>query len=293
MLERLAGSAHRPAFAVTLPDRRQGRGRKVTPSPVALKAEELGIEVFKSGDVNEPEAREKLLSTGSSWGSICAFGQLVKDPLLTELPMLNVHPSLLPRWRGAAPIERAIMAGDEVTGVAVMRLVAGLDSGPVAMVEKTAIEPADDFGTLSGRLAGIGGDLLVRALDAAETDSIEWSEQGEDEVTYAEKITSGDRRLDPGGRAAELRNRVRALSPHIGAYLALEGDDRLGVREVTVLDRPSWGPGSVIGEDGELLMACGDRTLRLDVVQPPGKNSMDGGSYLRGHGLPDLAPPVA
>ena len=293
VLERLAGSDFKPAFAVTLPDRRQGRGRKVSPSPVAIKAEELGIEVFKSGDVNEPEAREKLLSTGAAWGSICAFGQLIKDPLLTELPMLNVHPSLLPRWRGAAPIERAIMAGDEVTGVAVMRLVAGLDSGPVAMVEETAIEPSDDFGTLADRLAEIGGDLLVRALEAAASDSIEWTEQSEDEVTYAEKITAEDRRLDPGGRAVELRNRVRALNPHIGAYLALKGDDRLGVREATVLDRSSWGPGSVVGEEGELLMACGDRTLRLDVVQPPGKNAMDGGSYLRGHGLPDLAPPVA
>lgn len=293
VLDRLADSDHRPALVVTLPDRRQGRGRKVSPSPVAVKAEELGIEVFKCGDVNEDEAREKLISTGARWASICAFGQLIKEPLLSDLPMLNVHPSLLPRWRGAAPIERAIMAGDATTGVAVMRLVAGLDSGPVALVEETAIEPADDFGTLSSRLAEIGGDLLVRALDLGGDDALEWTEQTEEEVTYAEKISPEDRRLDPSGRAVELRDQVRALNPHIGAYLALEGDDRLGVREVTVIDRPSWGPGSVVGEDGELLMACGDRTLRLDVVQPPGKNAMDGGSYLRGNGLPDLAPPHA
>ncbi|HTU14726.1 MAG TPA: methionyl-tRNA formyltransferase [Solirubrobacterales bacterium] len=293
VLERLAASGHRPDFAVTLPDRRQGRGRKESPSPVATKAEQLGIEVFKCADVNEAEARAKLTSTGAEWGSICAFGQLIKEPLLSDLPMLNVHPSLLPRWRGAAPIERAIMAGDEMTGVAVMRLVAGLDSGPVAMVEQTAIEESDDFGTLSSRLAGIGGDLLVRALDAAGEDRLEWTEQSEDEVTYAEKITADDRRLDPAGRAVELHDRVRALNPHVGAYLALEGDDRLGVREVTVIDRASWGPGSVIGEDGDLLLACGDRTIRLDLVQPPGKTAMDGGSYLRGYGLPDLARPVA
>jgi len=185
------------------------------------------------------------------------------------------------------------MAGDPVTGVAVMRLVAGLDSGPVALIEELAIEPNDDFGSLSARLAELGGDLLVEALDAAGSGELEWTEQADDQATYAEKISADDRRLDPNGRAVELRDRVRALNPHIGAYLALEGDDRLGVREVTVIDRPSWGPGSVIGEDGELLMACGDETLRLDLVQPPGKKAMDGGSYLRGHGLPDLASPHA
>jgi methionyl-tRNA formyltransferase len=289
VLDRLAASPHRPAFVVTLPDRRQGRGRKESPSPVAVKAEELGIEVVKCADVNDPEAREKLLSTGARWGSICAFGQLVKEPLLSELPMLNVHPSLLPRWRGAAPIERAIMAGDERTGVAVMQLEAGLDSGPVALVEETDIAPEDDFETLSDRLAGLGGELLVRALDLAASGPLEWTAQSEDGVTYAEKIAPEDRRLDPAGGASELRNRVRALTPHVGAYLALEDDQRLGVRQATVLDRPSWGPGSVIGEDGELLLACADRAVRLDVVQPPGKKPMDGAAYLRGHGLPDLA----
>jgi methionyl-tRNA formyltransferase len=292
VLERLAGSDHRPSLAVTPPDRRRGRGRKEQPSPVAKKAEELDIEIFKCADVNEAEAREKLVAAGGEWASICAFGQLIKEPLLTDLPMLNVHPSLLPRWRGAAPIERAIMAGDERTGVAVMRLVAGLDSGPVALVEPTAIEESDDFGGLSARLATIGGDLLVRALEAAEDDNLEWTEQDEAGVTYAEKITAEDRVLDPMEKAESLHNKVRALNPHIGAFLALEGDGRLAVRASTVLDRPSWGPGSVIGDDGELLLACGDRTLRLDVVQPPGKTAMDAGSYLRGYGLPDLAPAV-
>ncbi|MGK2956240.1 MAG: methionyl-tRNA formyltransferase [Solirubrobacterales bacterium] len=292
VLERLAGSDYRPSLAVTPPDRRQGRGRKVRPSPVAEKAEELGIEVFRCADVNEQDAREALVAAGGQWASICAFGQLIKEPLLTELPMLNVHPSLLPRWRGAAPIERAIMAGDDQTGVAVMRLVAGLDSGPVAFVEPTAIEESEDFGGLSARLASIGGDLLVRALEAAASGNLEWSEQDEAGVTYAEKITAEDRVLDPAEKAEVLHNTVRGLNPHIGAFLALKGDGRLAVRATTVLDRPSWGPGSVIGEDGNLLMACGDRTLRLDVVQPSGKTAMDAGSYLRGYGLPDLAPDV-
>jgi len=293
VLERLAASDHRPEFAVTLPDRRQGRGRKESPSPVALKSEELGIEVLKCTDVNAEEVREKLISTGSAWGSICAFGQLIKEPLLTDLPMLNVHPSLLPRWRGAAPIERAIMAGDETTGVAVMRLVAGLDSGPVAMVEETEIDESEDFGTLSARLSGIGGNLLVQALDAADRDSLVWTGQDDEEATYAEKISADDRRLDPTEKAFDLHDRVRGLNPHIGAFLPLEGDDRLAVKATTVIDRPSWGPGSLVGENGEILLACGDLTLRLDVVQPAGKTAMDGGSYLRGYGLPDLAGPLA
>jgi len=290
VLERLAASDQRPSLAVTLPDRRQGRGRQEQPSPVAVKADELGIEVFKSANVNETESIEKLKSASGEWASICAFGQLIKEPLLTELPMLNVHPSLLPRWRGAAPIERAIMAGDEETGVAVMRLVEGLDSGPVALVESTEIDDSEDFGSLSDRLADIGGQLLVRALEAALSDDLEWTEQLEEGVTYAEKISGDDRRLDPSGRASDVHNKVRALNPHIGAYLALEGDGRLAVRATTVLDRPSWGPGQVVGEEGDLLLSCGDRALRLDVVQPPGKKAMDAGSYLRGYGLPDLAP---
>ncbi|MGA7397063.1 MAG: methionyl-tRNA formyltransferase [Solirubrobacterales bacterium] len=293
VLDRLASSDHRPAFVVTLPDRKQGRGRKESPSPVALKADELGIEVVKCADVNSEDVREKLLSTGAAWGSICAFGQLIKEPLLTELPMLNVHPSLLPRWRGAAPIERALMAGDETTGVGVMQLVAGLDSGPVAMVEETEVDDSEDFGTLSARLSTIGGNLLVRALDAADSDSLEWTEQDENNVTYAEKITAEDRQLHPTGKAFDLHDRTRALNPHIGAFLALEGEGRLGVKATTVIDRPSWGPGSLVGENGEILLACGDLTLRLDIVQPPGKTAMDGGSYLRGYGLPDLAVPLA
>ena len=290
VLECLAASDQRPSLAVTLPDRRQGRGRKERPSPVALKAKELGIEVFRSADVNDPAAINRLKSAGGEWASICAFGQLIKEPLLTELPMLNVHPSLLPRWRGAAPIERAIMAGDAETGVAVMRLVEGLDSGPVAMVESTAIGDSEDFGSLSTRLAEIGGQLLVRALEAANTGGLDWTEQDEDGATYAEKISADDRRLDPFGKAVDLHNLVRALSPHIDAYLALEGDGRLAVKATTLLDRPSWGPGQVVGDEGDLLLSCGDRTLRLDIVQPPGKKAMDAGSYLRGNGLPDLAP---
>jgi len=285
VLEILAASEHRPDLVVTLPDRRKGRGRKEQASPVAEAAARLGIEVLKSADVNADEDRARIREASGGWASICAFGQLIKEPLLSEVPMLNVHPSLLPRWRGAAPVERAIMAGDAETGVCVMRLVAGLDSGPVALREATPIEPDEDYGSLSARLARTGGRLLVEALTAAGRDEIEWEEQGEDGVTYAEKITAEDRRVDPGESARQVHDRVRALTPHIGAWLPLGEDDRLGVRATTVLES---GPpaGRFEERDGWPVLGCGEGALRLDRVQPPGKKEMGGDAWLRGNGLP-------
>ncbi|HEY8502740.1 MAG TPA: methionyl-tRNA formyltransferase, partial [Solirubrobacterales bacterium] len=165
VLRRLAGSPHRPALVVTPPDRRQGRGRKVQPPPAAIAAKELGLELLQAENVNEEGALERVRAAKPEVVIVCAFGQLIREPLLSEFPMLNVHPSLLPRWRGAAPIERAMMARDPVTGVCVMQLTAGLDSGPVALCEEVPLDPEEDFGALSTRLAELGGDLLVRALD--------------------------------------------------------------------------------------------------------------------------------
>lgn len=285
MLGILAASPRKPDLVVTLPDRKRGRGRKEQPSPVARKAEELGIPVLKSGNVNEEEDRARILEVGGEWASICAFGQLIKDPLLSDLPMLNVHPSLLPRWRGAAPVERAIMEGDRETGVCVMRLVAGLDSGPVAMREEVPIGPDEDFGELSVRLAEIGGRLLVEGLTAALAGEVEWEEQGEEGLTYAEKITGPDREIDPSDAATQVHNQVRGLTPHIGAWLPLSGEERLGIRRTTVLEAgPAEGEFSEL--DGWPVLGCGEGAVRLDRVQPPGKKEMDGDAWLRGHGLP-------
>ncbi len=139
VLRDLAGSPHPPSLVVTPPDRRSGRGRKVSPPPVAEVAAELGLELHQTASVNEDASREAILASGADLGVVCAFGQLIKPELLEALPMLNAHPSLLPRWRGAAPVERAIMAGDATTGTCVMRLTEGLDSGPVALREETPI----------------------------------------------------------------------------------------------------------------------------------------------------------
>jgi len=287
VLRRLAGSPHRPALVVTPPDRRQGRGRKVSPPPAAAAAGELGLDLLQAENVNEESTLGRIRAAEAEAVLVCAFGQLIREPLLSELPILNVHPSLLPRWRGAAPIERAIMAGDDITGVCVMRLTAGLDSGPVALREETPIGPEEDFAALSARLAQLGGDLLIRALDLQAEGRLEFSEQDEGGVTYAEKIDPAERRLDPSRPAAELAAKVRALTPHVGVYLETASGERLGVREAREVeaDVPQ---GTLEARDGVLVLGCGEGALRLDVLQPPGGKPMPADAYLRGHEPPRL-----
>jgi methionyl-tRNA formyltransferase len=287
VLRRLADSPHRPALVVAPPDRRRGRGRQELPPPAAEAAVELGIELLQAENVNQAEPLERIRAARPEAVVVCAFGQLIREPLLSEFEMLNVHPSLLPRWRGAAPIERAIMACDRTTGVSVMRLTAGLDSGPVALREQVPLDADDDFEALAAKLADRGGELLVRALDLLAEDRLEFEEQDEDGVTYAEKIDRSERRLDPARPAAELAAVVRALTPHIGAYLELAGGERLGVRRARAVD-VGVRPGEVRVEWGALLVGCAQGALRLEVVQPPGGRPMPTEAYLRGHGPPKL-----
>jgi methionyl-tRNA formyltransferase len=285
VLRRLADSQHRPALVVTPPDRPRGRGRKLAPPPAASAAGELGLELLQTESVNRPESVEHVRAAAPALGVVCAFGQLIKDPLLSELEMLNVHPSLLPRWRGAAPIERAIMAGDAETGVTILRVDAGLDSGPIALQERTPIEPGEDCGALSSRLAELAGQLIVRALDLRSAGGLDYVDQDDSLATYAEKIRPSERRLDLARPAGELERLVRALNPHIGAYLELEGGERLGVRAAAAED-DGLAPGEVRAGSGALRVGCGEGALRLDVVQPAGKRPMAADAYLRGHPVP-------
>ncbi|HUB98949.1 MAG TPA: methionyl-tRNA formyltransferase, partial [Solirubrobacterales bacterium] len=273
VLRRLADSSHRPQLVITPPDRRQGRGRHEQPPPAAIEAAELGIELLQSENVNEPAALERIRAAKPEAIVVCAFGQLIREPLLSEFPILNVHPSLLPRWRGAAPIERAIMARDATTGVCIMRLTAGLDSGPVALREEVTLGPDEDFETLSSRLAELGGDLLVQALDLEGDGGLPFEEQDEAEATYAEKIDPVERRLDPTRPAVELAATVRALTPHVGAYLETASGERLGVRRARAVD-VGVTTGAVKAEWGVMLVGCRPGTLRLEVVQPPGGKPM-------------------
>ncbi|HUH81064.1 MAG TPA: methionyl-tRNA formyltransferase [Solirubrobacteraceae bacterium] len=318
VLERLVAAGHPPALVITRPDRPAGRGRRLRPPPVGERARELGLALEQPANVNDAgslqliaaalEQTEGAAGEGAAGGDrasagdtapgsrpvvvVCAFGALIKEPLLSSHEILNVHPSLLPRWRGAAPIERAIMAGDERTGVSIMRLTAGLDSGPVCLAGEEPIGPRDDYGSLAERLQELGGRLLVCALEQEPA----CSEQPEEGVTYAEKITADDRLLDPARAAVELERTVRALHPHIGARVQLEDGALLGVRRAAVVGGArAPDPGSAAGArpargvfvgEGRLLLACSPGLLELLEVQPPGGRAMEAGAYLRGHAAP-------
>jgi methionyl-tRNA formyltransferase len=282
VLHRLAASPHRPQLVVTRPDRPKGRGRKLASPAVLDAAQDMGIDTDQPDSVNDEAARRRIAAAAPDVLVVCAFGALIKEPLLSEYPILNVHPSLLPRWRGAAPIERAIMAGDTRTGVCIMRLTEGLDSGPVSLRAETPITADDTYTTLAGRLAPLGGQLLVEALDTSPP----FVAQDEAGATYAEKITAEDRMLDPQRPAAELARAVRGLS-EIGAAVTGVGGDRsqrLGVWSA-VAREPGPGdpaPGEWGRDDQGLLLGCNPGTLELLVVQPPGRNQMPGDAYLRG-----------
>ena len=212
VLERLA-ARHHVACLVTRPDAPAGRGRKPVASPAKQAAERLGIRIV------EPDRLEPGLDVGAPVAVAVAYGLIVPESVLSERLWLNVHPSLLPRWRGAAPVERALMAGDTETGVTIIKLVKELDAGPIAAQESFRVAPSDDAGAVFARAAEVSARLLDAVL-AEPTPSLRGQEG---EVTYADKITSQDRHLNLGRPATEIVDRVRALSPHIGARAELHG----------------------------------------------------------------------
>ncbi len=209
VLERLAAE-HEVVQLLTRPDKPRGRGRRVASPPAKEEAERLGIPVAQPARLDEP------VELDADTVVVCAYGLLIPNSLLERALWLNVHPSLLPRWRGAAPVERALMAGDEETGVTIHRTVEALDAGPVAAQRAFPIGPDDDAGAVYARAAEVAADLL---RDVLAQDEPGFAPQPEEGVTYAEKIRPEDRELDPEAPAHELANRVRALSPHIGARL--------------------------------------------------------------------------
>jgi methionyl-tRNA formyltransferase len=246
VLERLAGR-HDVAYVLTRPDRPRGRGRKLAAPPAKESAERLGIEVRQPERLDDfdPEVDTVV---------VAAYGVLVPEPVLERALWLNVHPSLLPRWRGAAPIERALMAGDEETGVTIIELVRELDAGPIAAQRAFPVGPEDDFGTVSARAGELAAELLEEALPEPTL-----RPQPSEGATYAEKIRPEDRELDWSRPPQELLNRIRALSPHIGARGELHG------RPVTL-----W------------RARIEDRELVPVEVQPDGRRRMSYDEFLRG-----------
>lgn len=278
VLDAVAGSEHRPALVVSRPDRPKGRGRRTQPPPVADRASALDIDLLQPDDLNAPETVERIAAAAPQALLVCAYGAIIREPLLSAHEAYNVHPSLLPRWRGAAPVERAIQAGDTETGVCIMRPVAELDAGPVYLRGTEPIHPGDDYADLAARLADLGGRLLVQALDQ-RADPLP---QGEEGVTYAEKIDRDERRLDPTRPAVQLERTVRALNPHVGTWVP-NRDDRLGVRRAAVTDG-HVPEGDLSATDGRLLLGTSDGALELLEVQPPGKRAMPAADFLHGRG---------
>jgi methionyl-tRNA formyltransferase len=236
------------------------------PPPVAVRATELGVPLEQTDDasVHPPPADA---------GVVVAFGQLLRDPLLHAYPLYNLHPSLLPRWRGAAPVERAIMDGDAETGVAVIELVEALDAGPVHGMARFPIGPHDDAGSVHARALELGVPMLVDALEG-RTRAAPQAAEG---VTYANKLTAADRRLDWSRPAAELDRVVRALSPHVGARTELDGKPLLVWRAAPLDDGPPAG-----AVEPPLRVGCGAGALDLLEIQPAGGRRMSAGKYLRG-----------
>jgi methionyl-tRNA formyltransferase len=250
VLERLA-ARHDVVRLLTRPDRPRGRGRRLASTPAKEAAERLGI------SVSQPARLDGTVELGADTVVVCAYGLLIPSALLERALWLNVHPSLLPRWRGAAPVERALMAGDAETGVTIHRTVEALDAGPIAAQAAFPIAPDDDAGAVYLRAAGLAAELLDDVLVQGEPELVPQPEEG---VTYADKIGPADRELDLTRPAAELVDRVRALSPHIGARAVVDG-------------RPLLVWKARVGDDG---------SLELLEVQPEGRRRMSYDEYLRG-----------
>ena len=281
-LQALTDAGIAPVAVLTQPDRPAGRGKRVTASPVKQFALERGIDVLQPTTLKDPEAVEGIAAFDPDVLVVAAYGLILPQAVL-DVPAkgcINVHASLLPRWRGAAPIQAAILAGDTETGVSLMAMTAGLDCGPVYVEEAVAIGPEQTAGELHDRLAALGGDLLVRHFDAIVSGALEAVEQDETAATYAGKISRQDARLDWQRPAEELHRQVRAYNPVPGAFFLLDDMPIKCWRAAVAAGAAGSAPGDVLsaGRDG-IVVACGSNALRLDRLQRPGKRPVNAGEF--------------
>ncbi|HYC74173.1 methionyl-tRNA formyltransferase [Brevundimonas sp.] len=287
-LAELIASGHEVVAVYSQPPKPRGRGQKLTPSPVHAFAETMELPVFTPASMKATEAIETFRSLEVDAACVVAYGQILKREVL-EAPRLgcfNLHGSLLPRWRGAAPIQRAIMAGDRQTGVQIMRMSEGLDEGPILLSEVLDIRPDDTAATLSERMSHIGASLWPRALAAIDRGGVEGTPQT-GEPTYARKITPAEARIDWSRPAAEIDCHIRGLSPFPGAWFeapGAEGPVRIKALMSRVSGPGEGAPGEVL--DGGLRVACGEGVVRLLTVQRPGKAAQPADDMLRGFPVP-------
>jgi methionyl-tRNA formyltransferase len=256
------------------------RGMAVTETPVAREARRLGLPVLTPTSLRSGEAEEAARAHDADVAVVVAYGLILPKPILDAFPLgaFNLHASLLPRWRGAAPINRAIMAGDRETGVAVMKMEEGLDTGPVAMAERVAIGPDEAAGDLHDRLARLGADLMVRALAALERGSLTLTPQAAEGVAYAPKIEKEETRLNWARPWKEVHDHICGLSPFPGAWCELLGE-RIKLLRSTE-GEGTGAPGTVL--DGALTVACGDGAVRIVELQRAGRAAMKTQDFLRG-----------
>jgi methionyl-tRNA formyltransferase len=287
-LTALAAAGHEIACVYSQPPRPAGRGHKDRATPVARLAAARGWPVRTPATLKDAAAAAAFADLGLDAGVVVAYGLILPKAILAapRLGCLNLHASLLPRWRGAAPIQRAILAGDRETGVTVMQMAEGLDDGPILLQQAVPIGPQTTAATLHDALAAVGAELLVRALDGRAAGTLAARPQDEARATYAEKLRREEGRLDWRRPAAELARRVRALTPWPGAFVALPGGGRLKVlaaepvEAAGVVAGVAEAPGTLL--DGGFTVACGGGALRLAEVQKPGKAPVDGAAFLRG-----------
>jgi methionyl-tRNA formyltransferase len=283
-LAELIASGHEIVAVYSQPPRPKGRGQKLTPSPVHAFAEAMGLPVFTPASMKTPEAIADFQSLDLDAACVVAYGQILKTEVL-EAPRLgcfNLHGSLLPRWRGAAPIQRAIMAGDRQTGVQIMRMSEGLDEGAVLLGEVMPISTEDTAATLSERMSVTGATLWTRALAAIERGgAVETPQSGE--PTYARKITPAEARIDWTRPAAEVDAHIRGLSPFPGAWCEAPDGTRMKVLMSRLSLKGEGEPGSVLDDD--LLVACGDQAVRLVRVQREGRAAQEALEFLKGFAI--------
>ncbi|MEL6363386.1 MAG: methionyl-tRNA formyltransferase [Pseudomonadota bacterium] len=288
-LAELLAAGHKIACVYSQPPRPSGRGQKERPSPVHAFAEAHGLPVRTPLNFKKADDREAFAALDLDVAIVVAYGLLLPKAIL-EAPRegcLNLHASLLPRWRGAAPIQRAIMAGDAVTGVQVMRMEEGLDTGPILLSETAPIHPTDTAQTLHDRLADIGAQLLPRALAALERGGLQETPQAEEGALYARKISPEEARIDWTRPAVEIDRHIRGLSPFPGAWFEAPAADG-AVRVKALMSSVAGGsgaPGEILKTAGALVVACGEGAVALTRLQRAGKSAQDADAFLRGASL--------